>query len=218
LTVQTARHRAAILISGSGTNLQAFIDATQAGTLDLDIALVISNRDDAYGLTRARDAGIPTICISHTGFDSRAAFDAALAESIDESGADIVVLAGFMRILTGEFVRHYAGRLLNIHPSLLPRFPGLDTHRRAIEAHERWHGSTVHFVTEELDGGPRIIQARVPILPDDSPGRLAARVLELEHRIYPMAVGWLASGRLELRDGKAVLDGRELDEPCQHTG
>jgi len=123
-----------------------------------------------------------------------------------------------MRILTAEFVRRYEGRLLNIHPSLLPRFPGLDTHRRAIEAGEHWHGSTVHFVTEELDGGPRIIQARVPIQPGDSAARLAARVLELEHRIYPLATGWLASGRLELRDGKAVLDGRELVEPCQYTG
>jgi len=218
LTGASARCRAAILISGGGTNLQAFIDAVRGGTLDLDIAVVISNRADAYGLTRASQAGIETVCIPHKDFDSRDAFDAALAEGIDAYAPDIVILAGFMRILTARFVRRYQGRLLNIHPSLLPLYPGLDTHRRALEAGDRWHGSTVHFVTEELDGGPRIIQGRVPVRPDDDADSLAARVLEVEHRIYPLAAGWLAAGRLVLCDGKAVLDGRELSEPYQYGG
>jgi len=216
LTVPVVRPRAAILISGSGTNLQAFIDAVRGGTLPLDIAVVISNRPDAYGLTRARNAGIDTECISHTDFPTREAFDAVLADTIDAYEPDIVILAGFMRILTPAFVRRYLGRLLNIHPSLLPLYPGLDTHRRALEARDAWHGSTVHFVTEELDGGPRIIQGRVPVMPDDSPEALARRVLEVEHRIYPLAAGWLASGRLELVNGRVMLDGKELVEPFQY--
>lgn len=216
MTVPVVRPRAAILISGSGTNLQAFIDAVRGGTLPLDIAVVISNRPDAYGLTRARNAGIDTECISHTDFPTREAFDAVLADTIDAYEPDIVILAGFMRILTPAFVRRYLGRLLNIHPSLLPLYPGLDTHRRALEARDAWHGSTVHFVTEELDGGPRIIQGRVPVMPDDSPEALARRVLEVEHRIYPLAAGWLASGRLELVNGRVMLDGKELVEPFQY--
>ncbi len=205
----------AILISGSGTNLQAFIDAVAAGTLDVELAVVISNRRDAHGLARASEAGVDTVCIEHTAFADREHFDAALAEAIDGYAADLVVLAGFMRILTPAFVARFEGRLLNIHPSLLPKYPGLDTHRRAIEAGDRWHGSTVHFVTDELDGGPRIIQGRVPVLPDDDPERLAARVLAVEHQIYPRAVELLAAGRVECRDGRVWLDGEPLDEPIQ---
>lgn len=211
----TPRPTAAILISGGGTNLQAFIDAVASGEIDLDIAVVISNRADAYGLERAERAGLDTVCIPHADYETREAFEAALAEAVDRYGPDLIILAGFMRILTPGFVARYRGRMLNIHPSLLPRYPGLDTHRRALEAGDAWHGSTVHFVTEELDGGPAIIQGRVPVLPDDDPERLAARVLEVEHKIYPRAAALLAGGRLEYRDGSAWLDGRRLEAPLE---
>lgn len=206
---------AAVLISGSGSNLQAFIDAVTAGTLDVKLAVVLSNNPLAYGLERARTAGIATECVRHQDYAERPLYDAALVECLDRYRPGLVILAGFMRILTGTFVNHFSGRVLNIHPSLLPKFPGLDTHRRAIDAGEKWHGCTVHFVTEDLDGGPAIIQGRVPVLADDSAEELAARVLAVEHRIYPEAARLFAAGRLEYRDGSAWLDGKPLLEPMQ---
>lgn len=209
------RQRAAVLISGSGTNLQAIIDAQTNGTLDIELALVVSNRADAYGLTRALRAGIEALCLPHTEFPDRSSFDAALMTKLDNFRIDLVVLAGFMRILTRDVVKHYRGRLLNIHPSLLPRYPGLNTHQRAIDAGDAWHGSTVHFVTEELDGGPRIIQGRVPVLPDDDADTLAKRVLTVEHRIYPEAIRLIVDGRVTCAEGAAWLDGKRLQEPIQ---
>jgi phosphoribosylglycinamide formyltransferase-1 len=205
--------RTAILVSGSGTNLQSFIDKAAADEVDLELCLVFSNRPNAYGLTRAEDAGIPTACIEHGGFDSREAFDGAVAQLLDQYAPELLVLAGFMRILSPWFVHHYEGRILNIHPALLPAYPGLDTHQRVLDAGDRWHGSTVHFVTEELDGGPRILQGRLAVLPGETADELCARVQAVEHQIYPEAANWFGQGRLDMRDGKAWLDGEPLDEP-----
>lgn len=205
----------AVLISGSGTNLQALIDARQRGELPADIAVVVSNRPAAKGLDRARQAGIPTQVIDHTQFNSRTAFDKALMLAVDQYQPELLVLAGFMRILTPEFVARYEGRMMNIHPSLLPKYPGLHTHRRALEAGDRHHGVTVHFVTDQLDGGPPIVQARIAVEPDDTEETLAARILEQEHRIYPLAVQWFAEGRLHLKNGRCTLDG-ELLPPEGH--
>jgi phosphoribosylglycinamide formyltransferase 1 len=205
-----------VLISGAGSNLQALIDRQLAGDLPVEIRAVISNRADALGLERAKRAGIATRVLSHREFTNRAAYDAELVTLIDGVAPGLVVLAGFMRILTPEFVAKFQGRLLNIHPSLLPKFPGLHTHQRAIEAGETVHGATVHFVTEELDGGPGVIQARVPVLPGDDATALAARVLAQEHLIYPLAVGWFAKDRLRLgEDGLARLDGEVLHRPIR---
>jgi phosphoribosylglycinamide formyltransferase-1 len=209
------RCRAAILISGSGTNLQAFIDDIAAGQLDLDIVAVCSNRSDAYGLQRAKSAGISTFCLPHTSFTDRESFDQALATQLDEYSPDLIILAGFMRILSAGFVAHYAGRILNVHPALLPAYPGLNTHQRVLDAGELWHGSTVHFVTDELDGGARILQGRLRVNPSDSRDTLASRVQALEHVIYPAAAALFASGRLVLRDGAAWLDGDLLDTPLR---
>lgn len=199
-----------VLISGSGSNLQALIDSIAHDGNPARIAAVISNRADAYGLERARQAGIATRVLNHKQFDGREAFDAALIEAIDGFAPQLVVLAGFMRILSGGFVRHYAGRLLNIHPSLLPKYKGLHTHQRALEAGDREHGCSVHFVTEELDGGPLVVQAVVPVESDDTPESLAQRVHRQEHRIYPLALRWFAEGRLQLGDTGAQLDGTDL--------
>lgn len=209
------RTSAAVLISGSGTNLQSFIDRTQSGDLPLDLCVVLSNRPAAKGLDRARMAGIPVECVEHGDYPDRESFDAALIDTLDRYSPHLVILAGFMRILTPVFIDHFAGRIMNIHPSLLPKYPGLDTHQRAIDAGDAWAGSTVHFATEELDGGPRIIQGRVPVAPDDSAESLAARVLSVEHRIYPEAAALFAAGRLEYRDGDAWLDGKALKDPIQ---
>ncbi len=190
-----------ILISGRGSNMEALIAARDAGQLPVNIAAVISNRPDAGGLETAARAGIVTHYIDHKAFAGREAFDAALAECIDGFSPDLVVLAGFMRILSEGFVRHYEGRLMNIHPSLLPSFPGLHTHQRALEEGVRIHGCTVHFVTPALDHGPVIIQAAVPVLDEDSEASLAARVLAQEHRVYPQAVRWFAEDRLRLERG-----------------
>lgn len=206
--------RMAVLISGSGSNLQALIDAQRAGQLSAEIAVVISNRSDAYGLERARRALIPTQVLSHRGFPSREAYDAELAALLDGHAPGLVALAGFMRILTPELVARWQGRMLNIHPSLLPKYRGLHTHERALAAGEPIHGATVHFVTPELDDGPAIVQAQVPVHPDDDADRLAARVLTQEHRIYPLAVRWIAEGRLALGDdGLAYLDDEPLAQP-----
>jgi phosphoribosylglycinamide formyltransferase-1 len=201
------------LISGRGSNLKAIIDATQSGRLPVDIRAVISNRPRAGGLDHAREAGIPTRVLDHTSFATREAFDGALADLVDASAPGLVVLAGFMRILTPGFVTRYHGRLMNIHPSLLPALPGLDTHARALAAGLTTHGASIHFVTEAVDGGPLIVQATVPVLPADTPDALAARVLVQEHRIYPLAVYWFARGRLQLADDQVVLDGEPLATP-----
>ncbi|MDD2741422.1 MAG: phosphoribosylglycinamide formyltransferase [Rhodocyclaceae bacterium] len=194
-----------ILISGRGSNMEALIAARDAGNLPVNIAAVISNRPDAQGLEIAAKAGIATHFIDHKAFAGREAFDAALAECIDQFAPDLVVLAGFMRILTERFVGHYEGRLMNIHPSLLPSFPGLHTHQRALEEGVRIHGCTVHFVTPTLDHGPVIIQAAIPVLDGDSEDDLAARILLQEHKIYPLAVRWFAEGRLRLEHGRVRL-------------
>ncbi|MCK6187577.1 phosphoribosylglycinamide formyltransferase [Pseudomonas sp. EYE_354] len=199
-----------VLLSGTGSNLQALIDSTRTGDSPVRIAAVISNRSDAYGLQRASDAGIETRSLDHKAFDGREAFDAALIELIDAFNPKLVVLAGFMRILSADFVRHYEGRLLNIHPSLLPKYKGMHTHQRAIDAGDSEHGCSVHFVTEELDGGPLVVQAVVPVQSDDSAQTLAQRVHTQEHRIYPLAVRWFAEGRLILGDQGALLDGQLL--------
>ena len=194
-----------ILISGRGSNMEALIAACDAGQLPVNIAAVISNRPDAQGLETAVKAGITAHFIDHKAFAGRESFDAALAECIDSFAPDLVVLAGFMRILSEGFVRRYEGRLVNIHPSLLPSFPGLHTHQRALEEGVRIHGCTVHFVTPTLDHGPVIIQAAVPVLDSDSEATLAARVLRQEHRVYPQAVRWFAEDRLRLEGGRVRL-------------
>ena len=203
-----------VLISGSGSNLQAIIDGAEAN-LPVDIRAVVSNRADAFGLERARRAGIATEVLSHGDFPDRESYDRALAERVEAHGPGLVILAGFMRILTPGFVRRFEGRMLNIHPSLLPRYRGLHTHRRALEAGDSVHGASVHFVTDELDGGPLIIQAEVPVLEGDDEASLAARVLTREHLIYPTAIRWFAEGRLRLDGDRVVLDGAPLDEPVR---
>ena len=192
--------RYVILISGRGSNMQALIDARLPGTC----AAVISNRPDAAGLAWAAARGVPTAVVDHKAFPSRAAFDAALAAEIDALGAELVLLAGFMRVLTEDFVRRYEGRLVNIHPSLLPSFPGLHTHEAALAAGVRVHGCTVHFVTPTLDCGPVIVQAAVPVLPGDAADTLAARVLRQEHLVYPQAARGILEGRCRLADGRVV--------------
>lgn len=194
-----------ILISGRGSNMEALIAARDAGRLPVAIAAVISNRPDAAGLATAARAGIATRHLDHKAFASREDFDAALADCIDGYAPDLVVLAGFMRILSEGFVRHYEGRLMNIHPSLLPSFPGLHTHQRALDEGVRIHGCTVHFVTPALDHGPVVIQAAVPVLDGDDEASLAARILVQEHRIYPQAVRWFAEDRLRLEDGRVRI-------------
>jgi phosphoribosylglycinamide formyltransferase-1 len=199
-----------ILISGSGTNLQAIISAVKDDDLPIDIRAVICNRPAAGGLQIATDAGIPTIVLDHSAFASREDYDAALMAKIDAIHPQVVILAGFMRILSAGFVNHYLGKMLNIHPALLPAFPGLNTHERVLEAAVKQHGASVHFVTPEVDGGPVIIQASVAVEENDDAASLAARVLEQEHIIYPIALRWFATGRLTYTDNQAMLDGKPL--------
>ncbi|HWV15230.1 MAG TPA: phosphoribosylglycinamide formyltransferase [Cellvibrio sp.] len=205
-----AKTRVVVLISGSGSNLQALIDGYQAGELPVELVAVISNRPGALGLERASKANIATEVLDHKSFADRENFDRALMNTIDQYRPDLVVLAGFMRILTPEFTQHYLGRMLNIHPSLLPKFQGLHTHQRALDAGESRHGVTVHFVTAELDGGPAIVQASVPVLANDDAATLAKRVQRQEHIIYPLAVKWFAEGNLYMQEGKSVLKGELL--------
>ena len=205
-----ARCRIVVLISGNGSNLQAIIDHCNDGEIPAEVVAVISNVPSAFGLERARLAGIEARCLNHRQFVSRAAFDEALTVLIEGFRPDLVALAGFMRILSSSFVDHFAGRLMNIHPSLLPQYPGLDTHRRVIADGAKEHGATVHFVTRDLDAGPVIIQGRVEVDEDDSEHSLETRVHEVEHCIYPEAVIWFASGRLRLQDDVALLDGQPL--------
>jgi len=203
--------RIVVLISGSGSNLQALIDAVEEGSIPGKICAVISSRDNVKGLDRAARHNIPAFVINHKAFNSREAFDERLREIIDAQGADLIVLAGFMRILTPAFTDAYRGRMLNIHPSLLPKYQGLHTHQRALDAGDSEHGATVHFVTAELDGGPPVIQARVAVDPGDTAESLAAKVLEKEHEIYPEAVRWFAEGRLRMEGNKALLDNKAID-------
>jgi phosphoribosylglycinamide formyltransferase-1 len=200
--------RGVVLISGSGSNLQAIID--QATGIDLDISCVISNNSDAYGLTRADKAGIPCHVVDHTQFDSRETFDQAVSKTIDQYSPNIIILAGFMRIFTEAFAQQYCGKMLNIHPSLLPKFQGLKTHQRVIDAGESEHGVSIHFVTAELDGGPIIAQSRVSVLPGDNAKSLAERVLIEEHKLFPKVIHWFTQGRLKLENNHAVLDGKPL--------
>ncbi len=195
-----------ILISGRGSNMEAVVRAAKAEQWPARIAAVISNKADAKGLAFAAAHGIPTAVVSNKDYPSREAFDAALQEVIDGFSPDLVVLAGFMRILTPGFVSHYENRMLNIHPSLLPLFPGLHTHEQALAAGEKTHGATVHFVTAELDHGPLVDQVSVPVLPGDTAGVLAARVLEQEWIMYPRAIRWFIEGRIKVEDGKVNID------------
>jgi phosphoribosylglycinamide formyltransferase-1 len=212
------RLRVVALISGSGSNLQALVDKAANGRT-FEIVAVISNRADAFGLERARRAGIPAEVLDHRDYAWREPYEAQLRTLIDRYAPGLVILAGFMRILTPAFVEHYAGRMLNIHPSLLPKFRGLQTHQRALDAEEREHGASVHFVTPELDGGPVVIQARLAIHPGEDAATLAQRVLTQEHIIYPQAVGWFAQGRLRLgEDGRPWLDGEPLMSPVLIDG
>lgn len=212
--MKPARVPAVVLVSGSGSNLQALLDAA-ADDLPLEVRAVISNRPDAYGLERAARACIPTRVLDHTRFPDRASFEAALAELIDGFEPELVLLAGFMRILEPGFVARYSGRMVNIHPALLPAYPGLHTHRRCLEAGDAEHGASIHFVTAEVDGGPVFMQVRVPVAADDDPDTLAARVLAQEHRLYPTAVRLLCEGRVRLQEGQVQLDGRPLAQPLQ---
>jgi phosphoribosylglycinamide formyltransferase-1 len=211
------RCKTAILISGSGTNLQAFIDAVDAGDLDLDLAVVFSNKPDAFGLERAEQAGIPTSCVQHSDFPDRESFDQAVIAELDRFQPDLLILAGFMRILSKAFVARYAGKILNIHPALLPLYPGLNTHQRALNAGDEWHGSTVHFVTDKLDAGPRILQGRLTVVPGESAQELAVRVQTIEHQIYPQAANWVGSGKVKFRDGQSWIDGNLSEEPIVQT-
>ena len=207
----TAALPVVVLISGRGSNLKAILDAVAREHLPVSVRAVISNRPQAAGLAFAHDAGVPTFELDHRQFSTRESFDAALIQLIDRHAPRLVVLAGFMRILGREFIAHYRGRLINIHPSLLPQFPGLNTHARAIAAGAKEHGATVHFVTDEVDGGPIVAQARVAVLPDDTPATLAARVLREEHRLLPQAIREIAAGQVALDESADVV--RRADAP-----
>jgi phosphoribosylglycinamide formyltransferase-1 len=202
--------RVVVLFSGGGSNLQALLDAAGTASSAYTVIAAITNKADAFGLERARLANVDRLVIDHRQFPSRAAFDQVLADAIDGYLPDLVILAGFMRILSDGFVRHFAGRLINIHPSLLPKYPGLHTHQRAIDAGDTQAGCSVHFVTQELDGGPTIMQACVPIVAGDTANSLANRVLLEEHRIYPIVANWFAQGRLALTEQGVLFDGNVL--------
>lgn len=210
--------RLAVLISGRGSNLQTILDAITAGRLAASVALVLSNRPDAAGLAVAAAAGLPVAVVDHRDYAAREPFEHSLAMRIDAAAVDLVVLAGFMRVLTADFVQRYHGRLVNIHPSLLPAFTGLDTHARALAAGAREHGASVHFVTAAVDGGPVIAQTRVPVLAQDTPHSLAGRVLWAEHRLYPLVLGWFAAGRVALEGETVCFEGLPLAAPVQFTG
>jgi len=203
----------AVIISGRGSNMLAIAQACATGRIAARIAVVIGDRSTATGLGAAQRLGLRTALVDKDAFHVREQFEAALADTIDHSGARLVVLAGFMRVLSAQFTARYADRLLNIHPSLLPAYRGLHTHRRVLAAGDRTHGATVHWVTAELDGGPLISQARVPVLPGDDEATLSARVQLREHRLYPEVIGWIASERLVVRDGQSWMDGRPLTGP-----
>ena len=216
-TQRTSPKRIVVLISGKGTNLQALMDATHQGQINGAVVAVISNRPRAFGLVRAKDAQIPAEVVSFAPFkthpDGRSAYDEALAMRVQSYAPDLIILAGFMRILTTDFVRALRGTMLNVHPSLLPKYTGLKTHQRALDAGETTHGVSIHFVTEELDGGPVIAQAEVSISPDDPPESLAEKVQEKEHVLYPIVVRWFCEGRIQLGTDYVVFDGQPLNRP-----
>ncbi len=209
----SADPRTVVLISGSGTNLQAIIDAVEAGSLNIKLTAVISDQPEAFGLERARAAGIPAIVVNFSKYDNRDDFDSALAETLEQLNPEIVVLAGFMRILPTAIVARYHGQMLNIHPSLLPKYKGLHTYRRVLAAADTFHGTTVHYVIPELDAGPAIIQYRVAIHSDDTENSLASRVQRGEYEIYPLAIDWVASKRVQLQANQVLFDGQPLTEP-----
>jgi phosphoribosylglycinamide formyltransferase-1 len=205
----------AILISGRGSNMRVIAERAAASTLPVDVRVVVSDQPAAEGLQAAAALNIATRVLGPREFADRPSYDRALVQLLEQYQPKLIVLAGFMRILTPHFIGAFAGRMLNVHPSLLPKYRGLHTHRRALEAGETLHGVSVHFVTEELDGGPVVLQAEVPVLPGDSEKTLSARVQQAEHRIYPQAIDWFARGRLLLKDGRAWLDGKPLDAPLR---
>ena len=200
--------RIVVLVSGNGSNLQAIIDASKKNDFPAEVVAVISNKPDAYGLQRASEAGIPTHSIEHSNYADRETYDQELMQTIDSHQPDLIVLAGFMRILTDDFVNHYAQRMLNIHPSLLPKYKGLNTHQHVLDAGEKSHGASVHFVTPTLDDGPIIFQSAIDVLPGDTAESLAARVHQVEHQIYPQAIRWFAESRLNIKNNLVYLDGK----------
>ncbi len=210
--------RIVVLISGRGTNMRALVERSGDPAMGYEVAAVLADRPDAAGLAIARDLGVPAHLVAADKSISRARYDQQLAAAIEPYAPTLIVLAGFMRILSPEFVARYEGRILNIHPALLPKYPGLHTHQRALDAGEEQHGATVHFVTAELDAGPAVIQARVRVEPGDDAQSLSARVQVLEHRIYPLAVRWFCSGRLRYAEGRAWLDGAPLGSPVMYDG
>jgi phosphoribosylglycinamide formyltransferase-1 len=213
MSVPGERLPVVVLISGRGSNLRAIVERVRAGELPVDVRAVVSDRPDAAGLEWARALGLHCASLAPKQFPDRERYDEALAALVGSFQPGLVLLAGFMRVLSPAFVDRFAGRMLNIHPSLLPRHRGLHTHRRVLEAGDHDHGASVHFVTRELDGGPVVLQARIPVRVGDDEASLAARVLNQEHRIYPQAVGWFAAGRLRFDQGAAWLDGKRLDRP-----
>ena len=217
MTAATAEPRkpVIIVISGRGSNMRALIEASRAADSTFDVVRVLSDKPGAGGLTIARDLGVDALAVPAAGHRDRASYDGELAETIEQTPPALLVLAGFMRILSPQFVRRYEGRMINIHPSLLPKYAGLHTHRRALAAGDSEHGATVHFVTEELDGGPPVLQARVPVLAGDDEDSLSARVHRAEHKIFPVVVNWFCGGRLTYRDGRAWFDGGLLAAPLQ---
>jgi len=208
-----AKLRVAVMISGSGTNLQAIIDATARGKLSVELVAVVSDNPDAYGLQRAINAGIPTRVINYAEFDRRNEFDTELSHQLAAAKPDLIVLAGYMRIIADATVNEFSGRMINVHPSLLPAYPGLHTYRRVLEAGEQWHGTTVHYVIPELDAGPALLQYRVKIAATDTEQSLRERVQQGEHLIYPLAIQWIAQGKVQWRDGQVVCDGEALEKP-----
>ena len=206
-----------VLVSGNGSNLQAIIDAIAAGQLNARICAVISNTSDAYGLQRAQSAGIPGIVIEHENFQGRETFDEKLKACIEQYQPELIVLAGFMRILGDRFVQHFSGKMINIHPSLLPKYRGLHTHRRALDAGDKEHGLSIHFVSTELDGGPLILQVKVAVLADDTEESLAQRVLAQEHKTYPMVIQWVADKRLKLLGEQVMLDGKPVNKHANNA-
>jgi phosphoribosylglycinamide formyltransferase 1 len=210
--------RIVVLISGRGGNMRALVERSRDPAMGFEVAAVLADQPGAGGLAIARDLGVPAQVVAADPSIGRARYDERLAAAILPHAPSLIVLAGFMRILSGEFVARYEGRILNIHPALLPKYPGLHTHQRALEAREKEHGATVHFVTAELDAGPAVIQARVRVEPEDDAESLAARVQVLEHRIYPLAVRWYCAGRLRYAEGQAWLDGARLEGPVDYSG
>lgn len=210
MTEQHVQKSIVVLVSGNGSNLQAIINEIAEKRINAKIVAVIANQETAYGLTRAENAGIPAIYIDHKNFASREEYDKQLADSIDEFNPNLIVLAGFMRILTPAFVERYQGRMLNIHPSLLPKYKGLHTHQRAIDANDKEHGASVHFVTPELDGGPVVLQSKVPVFEQQDVQELAQRVQQQERQMYPLVIKWFCEDRLKMINNRAVLDNQIL--------